>query len=93
MSQPNSPFLYETLFGNFTDTLGLHEVNEQNQIVLSVLDNMQRILSTRVGSLKHLPDYGLSDMTKILRGCPVPASTDDHAHESVAEIRTAQEVH
>ncbi|MBU5601282.1 type VI secretion system baseplate subunit TssE, partial [Citrobacter sp. S55_ASV_140] len=34
------------------------------------LDNMQRILNTRAGSLKHLPDYGLPDMTKILQGMP-----------------------
>lgn len=56
MLQPNSPSLYEMLFGNFTDSLGLHKVSEQNQIVLSVLDNMQRILNTRAGSLEHLPD-------------------------------------
>ncbi|MFE4111824.1 type VI secretion system baseplate subunit TssE [Kosakonia sp. YIM B13611] len=66
----SSPSLYETLFGNFTGGLELHQVNEQNQVILSVLDNMQRILNCRAGTLKHLPDYGLPDMTKFLQGMP-----------------------
>jgi type VI secretion system protein len=37
-----------------------------------VLDNMQRVLNCRAGTLAHLPDYGLPDMTKILQGCRVP---------------------
>ncbi|WP_241609545.1 type VI secretion system baseplate subunit TssE [Rosenbergiella australiborealis] len=66
----NSPSLYEMLYGNFVGGLDLHQVNEQNQMILSVLDNMQRILNCRVGTLAHLPDYGLPDMTKILQGMP-----------------------
>lgn len=64
------PSLYETLYGNFTGGLDLHQVNESNQVILSVLDNMQRILNCRAGTLAHLPDYGLPDMTKILQGMP-----------------------
>lgn len=48
----------------------MQAVSENTQVILSVLDNMQRILNTRAGSLKHLPDYGLPDMTKILQGMP-----------------------
>lgn len=48
----------------------MQAVSENTQVILSGLDNMQRILNTRAGSLKHLPDYGLPDMTKILRGMP-----------------------
>ena len=66
----NTPSLYEMLTGNFTGGLDLHQVSEPNQVILSVLDNMQRILNTRAGSIKHLPDYGLPDMTKILQGMP-----------------------
>jgi predicted component of type VI protein secretion system len=62
--------LYETLYGNFTGGLDLHQVSEQNQTIISVLDNMQRILNCRAGTLAHLPDYGLPDMTKILQGMP-----------------------
>ena len=62
------PSLYETLFGNFAGGLDLNSVSEENQLILSVLDNMQRILNCRAGTLAHLPDYGLPDMTKILQG-------------------------
>ena len=66
----NTPSLYEMLTGNFTGGLDLHQVSEQNQVILSVLDNMQRILNCRAGTLAHLPDYGLPDLTKILQGMP-----------------------
>lgn len=66
----NAPSLYETLYGNFTGDFDLNQVSEQNQVILSVLDNMQRILNCRAGTLAHLPDYGLPDMTKILQGMP-----------------------
>ncbi|MGG8473398.1 type VI secretion system baseplate subunit TssE, partial [Rahnella sp. PAMC25617] len=48
----------------------MHNVSEENQVILSVLDNMQRILNCRAGTLTHLPDYGLPDMSKILQGMP-----------------------
>ena len=70
MSESSRPSLYETLYGNFTGGLDLHQVSEQNQVILSVLDNLQRILNSRSGTLAHLPDYGLPDMTKILQGMP-----------------------
>ncbi|HEY1845467.1 MAG TPA: type VI secretion system baseplate subunit TssE [Buttiauxella sp.] len=66
----NAPSLYEMLAGNFTGGLELHQVSEKDQVILSVLDNMQRILNCRAGTLAHLPDYGLPDMTKILQGLP-----------------------
>lgn len=66
----NTQSLYEMLSGNFSGGLSLNQVSEQNQVILSVLDNMQRILNCRAGTLAHLPDYGLPDMTKILQGMP-----------------------
>lgn len=65
-----SPSLYEMLTGHFTGGFGLNQVSEENQVILSVLDNMQRILNCRAGTLAHLPDYGLPDMAKILQGMP-----------------------
>ncbi|CAI1880105.1 type VI secretion system lysozyme-like protein [Serratia quinivorans] len=70
MNETPRPSLYEALFGNFTGGLDLHRVSEENQVILSVLDNMQRILNCRAGTLAHLPDYGLPDMTTILQGLP-----------------------
>ncbi|WP_428945862.1 type VI secretion system baseplate subunit TssE [Pantoea sp. FN060301] len=64
------PSLYEMLYGNFAGGLDLHQLSEENQVILSVLDNMQRILNCRAGTLAHLEDYGLPDMTRILQGMP-----------------------
>lgn len=67
-------------FGNFAGGLDLNSVSEENQLILSVLDNMQRILNCRAGTLAHLPDYGLPDMTKILQGMP------GTAHQLIATL-------
>lgn len=64
------PSLYEMLYGNFSGGLELHQLDEENQVILSVLDNVQRILNSRAGALSHLPDYGLPDMSKIFQGMP-----------------------
>lgn len=66
----NPPSLCEMLYGNFVGDLDLQQVSEENKVILSVLDNMQRILNCRAGTLAHLPDYGLPDMTTILQGLP-----------------------
>jgi|SRR5471030_36611 len=66
----NNASLYEMLYGNFSGGLELRQVSEEEQVILSVLDNMQSILDCRAGTLNHLPDYGLSDMSKILQGMP-----------------------
>jgi type VI secretion system lysozyme-related protein len=65
-----SPSLYEILTGNFTGDLPLEVVNEEDQVILSVLDNIQRILNARAGT--HFPStrLWLPDMTKILQGMP-----------------------
>lgn len=69
--------LYEALLMNFSGELDLHSVPEHEQPVLSVLDNLQRILNGRAGSLAHVPDYGLPDMAGLLHG--VPAASHDMA--------------
>ena len=72
MSEPN-PSLYERLLQNFDGELELCRVSEEEQQTLSVLDNLQRILNSRAGTLSHLPDYGLPDMGLILQGLPASA--------------------
>jgi type VI secretion system protein len=68
-----NPSLYEMLLQNFDGELDLYRVREEDQHTLSVLDNLQRILNSRAGSLSHLPDYGLPDMGVILQGLPATA--------------------
>ncbi|HEF4763000.1 TPA: type VI secretion system baseplate subunit TssE [Pseudomonas putida] len=70
-----NPSLYETLLQNFNGDLDLCQINEEDQYTLSVLDNVQRILNSRAGSIAHLPDYGLTDMGQILQGLPGTAHT------------------
>ncbi len=65
-----SASLHDMLYGNFDGEIELHQVSEENQYIMSVLDNLQRVLNTRAGSVAHLPDYGLPDMTQILQGMP-----------------------
>ncbi|CAI8901137.1 type VI secretion system baseplate subunit TssE [Pseudomonas sp. NPDC087626] len=69
----NPPSLYEILLQNFTGELDLQRVSEEDQVTLSVLDNLQRILNSRAGTLAHLPDYGLPDMGLVLQGLPATA--------------------
>ncbi|WP_118987745.1 type VI secretion system baseplate subunit TssE [Photorhabdus sp. CRCIA-P01] len=64
------PSLYDRLKGCFTGGLALSQVNEEQQVILSVLDNMQRVLNCRAGTLAHLPDYGLPDLSIILQELP-----------------------
>ncbi|SEI18092.1 type VI secretion system baseplate subunit TssE [Pseudomonas asplenii] len=68
-----NPSLYELLLHNFNGELDLQRVAEEDQYTLSVLDNLQRILNSRAGSLSHLPDYGLPDMGMVLQGLPSAA--------------------
>ncbi len=70
MVSEQNPSLYELLLQNFSGEFDLHQVREEDQPVLSVLDNLQRILNCRAGTLSHLPDYGLPDMSQILHGMP-----------------------
>lgn len=70
MVSEQSPSLYELLLQNFTGELDLQRVSEADQPLLSVLDNLRRILNCRAGTLSHLPDYGLPDMSQILQGMP-----------------------
>ena len=70
MIHSKTPSLYEILTQNFSGGLPLQQVNEDDQLILSVLDNLQRILNSRAGQLAHLPDYGLPDMSEILQGMP-----------------------
>ncbi|SDK52179.1 type VI secretion system protein [Pseudomonas delhiensis] len=51
MVSEQNPSLYELLLQNFTGELDLHRVREEDQVLLSVLDNLQRILNCRAGTL------------------------------------------
>lgn len=66
--------LHEKLIGQFDDGQAVELFTEQEQLIKSVLDNIQRILNSRQGSLKHLPDYGIPDLGTIYRHLPASAN-------------------
>ena len=66
---PAGPSLYEMLLGQI-DGESLSDFDDRTLEVLSVQQNVRRILNTRAGALKHLPDYGLPDLTNIYKALP-----------------------
>jgi type VI secretion system protein len=69
----SGPSLYEKLMGTFADGSDIEDSNEKTQVLLSVMDNIRVILNSRQGSLKHLPDYGMPDLTMVYRHLPASA--------------------
>lgn len=65
--------LYEKLTGYFSDNQSLTELPSTFQSARSVLDNIQRILNSRSGTLKHLPDYGIPDLSTVYKNLPSSA--------------------
>lgn len=68
------PSLYELLTGHFANGRPLDDCDEKSAVLFSVMDSIQRILNTRAGSLKHLPDYGLPDLSMIYQHLPASAN-------------------
>ena len=60
------------LLGHIGD-IPLADYDDKTLEILSVMENLRRILNTRAGSLKHLPDFGLPDLTNVYRNLPASA--------------------
>jgi len=78
---PAGPSLYDILRGHIGGA-PLSQYDDNTLEILSVMDNIRRILNTRAGSLKHLQDYGLPDPTNIYEALPASA----HALKQQIEI-------
>ncbi|MFM0593566.1 type VI secretion system baseplate subunit TssE [Paraburkholderia dilworthii] len=66
---PTGPSLYDMLLGHIGgEPLSAHSAPTLE--VMSVMRNVERILNTRAGSLKHVPSFGLPDMTNIYKALP-----------------------
>lgn len=52
------------------DVLHGRSADDPDAVVLSVIDNLGRLLNTRRGSVGHLPAFGLPDLTEIYRDIP-----------------------
>lgn len=66
--------LYNLLLGQFIsevlnpDEIGpqqFEHLTEDQKLSLSIIENLRMILTTRRGSILHLPDFGISDILQI----------------------------
>lgn len=62
--------LIDALNGQYLNGLSIREVDGAQLRILSILDNLNRLFNTRRGSIDHLPDYGLPDITQVYRDLP-----------------------
>ncbi|MGF7136511.1 type VI secretion system protein [Paraburkholderia sp. EB58] len=69
---PPGPSLYDMLLGHIGGE-PLDAYDDNTLEIMSVQQNIRRILNTRAGALKHLPDYGLPDLTNIYKALPASA--------------------
>ncbi|MCZ7610525.1 MAG: type VI secretion system baseplate subunit TssE [Ignavibacterium sp.] len=66
--------LYDLLVGQFssetknideTDFSKLDDLTEEQKIKSSIIENLRMVLSTRQGSVQHLPDFGMPDILQL----------------------------
>jgi type VI secretion system protein len=62
--------LFESLTGQFLDGTPVDSVPQKSRRILSIMDHLKRLFNTREGSLAHLEDYGLPDISEIYRKMP-----------------------
>lgn len=67
------PSLYDVLLGHI-DGESIATYDDRTLEILSVQRNVHRILNTRAGAVKHLPQYGLPDLSHVYRALPASAS-------------------
>jgi type VI secretion system protein len=62
--------LFENLTGHFLDGTPVESVPVNTRGIMSIMDHLNRLFNTREGSLPHLKDYGLPDISEIYRKMP-----------------------
>lgn len=62
--------LFAVLHGRFIDGRPVQEVSRDEHRALSIVGNLNYLFNTRRGSLAHLPDYGLPDISEVYRDMP-----------------------
>ena len=77
--------LFESLTGHFLDGSPVSSIAASSRRTVSVMDHLNRLFNTREGSIPHLKDYGLPDISEIYRKMP------DGIDELRAAIKTTVE--
>ncbi|MBD3390390.1 MAG: type VI secretion system baseplate subunit TssE [Chitinivibrionales bacterium] len=62
--------LFESLTGEFIDGTPVDAIPQERRRVVSIMDHLNRMFNTRQGSVSHLKDYGLPDVSDIYRRMP-----------------------
>lgn len=62
--------LFESLTGHFLNDIPIDSVSVKSRRIISIMDHLNRMFNTREGSLFHLKDYGLPDISEIYRKMP-----------------------
>ncbi len=62
--------LFESITGTFLDNTPIETVPEKKRLIYSIMDHLNRMFNTRKGSIPHLVDYGLPDISEIYRKMP-----------------------
>ncbi len=62
--------LFESLTGHFMDGTPVEDIPKKDRRMRSIMDHLNRMFNTRVGTLPHLPDYGLPDISEVYRKMP-----------------------
>jgi len=59
--------IFDVLSGGYANGRPVRSVREDRRLLWSVVSNLNRLFNTRRESVKHLPDYGLPDLTTVYR--------------------------
>jgi type VI secretion system protein len=62
--------LFEKLADQYADGTPISAVPQEYRRAKSIADHLWRMFNTRQGSIPHLPDYGLPDISEIYRKLP-----------------------
>lgn len=62
--------LFESLTGHFLDRTNVEDIPVKKRRIYSLMDHLNRMFNTREGSICHLKDYGLPDISEIYRKMP-----------------------
>ena len=62
--------LFDALTGRFADDSRLSDVPEGDHRLKSIIGNLGRLFNTRRGTLLHVPEFGLPDITNVSRAAP-----------------------
>jgi type VI secretion system protein len=62
--------MFESLTGHFLDATPIESVPQSHRRIASIMDHLNRMFNTREGSVAHLSDYGLPDVSDVYRRMP-----------------------